>query len=167
MKYLAGGVFSIPETLFSHTNTMKPMNRMTRFLIYGLLGLFVEVAYTGLGSLINGDYSMPGNTYLVMVPVYGMAVLLEPVHDRIKGLSWWTRGSIYLILIWSIEYASGGVFDFLLGACPWHYTDPLNVNGYITLRMAPEWFVAGLAFERVRLFLDRAELRVGNIEKGR
>lgn len=121
--------------------------RWTRFLVYGFLGLTLEVIYTGLASLFQGDWSMHGFTFLVMFPIYGLAVFLEPIHDKIKPRPWWLRGLVYLILIWGIEYLSGWILSLILGTCPWTYCDPLNINGWITLRMAPEWFLAGLGFE--------------------
>lgn len=124
-------------------------HRGVRFLIYGFLGLTLEVIYTGLSSLLQGDWSMHGFTFLVMFPIYGSAIFLEPVHHKIRSLPWWVRGLIYLALIWGIEYLSGWILSLILGSCPWIYRDPLNINGWITLRMAPEWFLAGLGFEIV------------------
>ncbi|KLU59319.1 hypothetical protein CEB3_c43050 [Peptococcaceae bacterium CEB3] len=132
---------------------------MTRFFIYGLTGLALEVVYTGLASLLKGDWSMQGFTFLVMFPIYGLAVLLEPVHERVRPYPWWLRGVIYLVLIWGIEYLSGAAFTVLLGHSPWYYTDSLNINGYITLRMAPDWFLAGLGFEWLHDVLGRVRLK--------
>lgn len=134
-----------------------PTNRLVRFFIYGFIGLTLEVTYTGLAALIQGNLSMPGFTFLVMLPIYGLAVFLEPIHDKIRPLPWWERGLIYLFLIWGIEYTSGVFLQTLLGKCPWNYTDPLNIQGFITLRMAPEWFFAGLGFEFLHNLLNRAE----------
>lgn len=136
------------------------MKTITRFLIYGLIGLTIEVIYTGLSSLIAGDYSMHGFTFLVMLPIYGLAVFLEPLHERLRLLPWWSRGLIYLATFWGIEYLSGSILSLILGRCPWVYADPLNINGLITLRMAPEWFLAGLAFEKLHDFLDALPIRV-------
>ena len=61
---------------------------------------------------------------------------------------------MYLAMIWMIEYSSGVILAGVLGDCPWHYSDKLNVDGYITLRMAPEWFLAGLGFEVLHNFLN-------------
>lgn len=126
---------------------LLPYHRWARFLIYGLIGLTLEVLYTGLASLLKGDWSMQGFTFLVMLPIYGLAIFLEPVHNKIRPQPWWLRGLIYLALIWGIEYLTGWVLSLILGSCPWTYRDPLNVNGLITLRMAPEWFLSGLGFE--------------------
>ena len=136
---------------------MRPtsLRVLWRFLIYGLMGLTVEVVYTGIASLLAGDLSMHGFSFLVMLPIYGLAVFLEPLHRSISHLPWWTRGLIYLMLIWAVEYLTGMLLRLILGASPWNYTDPLNIDGLITLRMAPEWFLAGLGFEKIHDFLDR------------
>lgn len=134
------------------------MKTFKRFLIYGMVGLVLEVIYTGLASLLKGDFSMQGFTFLVMLPIYGLAVFLEPIHSKILEMPWWTRGVIYLAIIWCIEYSSGLILAVILGSCPWHYTDRLNINGLITLKMAPEWFLAGLGFEILHDFLDKLPL---------
>ena len=131
------------------------MEKLKRFIIYGIIGLVVEVIYTGLASLLKGDFSMQGFTFLVMIPVYGLSVFLEPIHTYLRPHLWWFRGLTYLAIIWMIEYSSGLILSLILGSSPWHYSDPLNINGYITLRMAPEWFLAGLGFEFLHDYLDR------------
>lgn len=130
------------------------MKTLRRFLIYGIIGLVLEVIYTGLASLLKGDLSMQGFTFLVMMPIYGLFVFLEPFHTHLRPYPWWIRGLIYLVMIWLIEYSSGLILAKFLGHCPWCYSDPLNVKGYITLRMAPEWFLVGLGFEVLHDFLD-------------
>jgi Predicted membrane protein len=137
------------------------MKTLKRFLIYGIIGLVLEIIYTGVASLLNGDFSMRGMTFLVMLPIYGLSVFLEPVHHYLRpSYPWWLRGLIYLALIWGIEYSSGVILAMILGSCPWHYTDPLNVNGYITFRMAPEWFLAGLGFEFLHDYLDTLPMNI-------
>jgi uncharacterized membrane protein len=131
-------------TLSNHTISMKTLKR---FIIYGIIGLVLEVIYTGLASLLKGDLSMQGFTFLVMMPIYGLAVFLEPLHDLLQPYPWWIRGLTYLAIIWLTEYSFGVIFAGVFGKCPWHYSDILNINGYITLRMAPEWFLAGFGFE--------------------
>ncbi len=61
---------------------------------------------------------------------------------------------IWLMVIWAIEYVSGLILVGILGVYPWRYTDPLSINGLITLRFAPVWFVSGLLFERIHHTLD-------------
>jgi len=33
--------------------------------------------------MLRGDWSLAGKTYLWMLPIYGLGVLLEPIHDYI------------------------------------------------------------------------------------
>jgi len=146
--------------LLTNCNHTKSMKTLRRFLIYGIIGLVLEVIYTGLASLLRGDLSMHSFTFLVMLPIYGLSVFLEPVHNHLRPYPWWLRGLIYLITIWVIEYSSGLVLAGLLGYCPWRYSDFLNIKGYITLRMAPEWFLVGLGFEVLHDFLDRVPLDI-------
>ncbi|MCO1603229.1 putative ABC transporter permease [Desulfosporosinus nitroreducens] len=136
------------------------MEKLKRFFIYGIIGLVVEVMYTGLASLLKGDLSMQGFTFLIMIPIYGLSVFLEPLHTSLRSHSWWIRGLIYLAVIWTIEYSSGSILALILGSCPWQYNDSLNINGYITLRMAPEWFLAGLGFEYLHDFMDKLPFKI-------
>jgi len=50
---------------------------MTRFLVYGLLGWSLEIFWTGLGSILRGEWRLVGYTYLWMLPIYGLAVFFE------------------------------------------------------------------------------------------
>lgn len=144
-------------TLNNHNKSMK---KLKRFIIYGIIGLLLEVIYTGLAALLKGDLSMQGFTFLVMMPIYGLSIFLEPLHTQLRPHPWWTRGLIYLTVIWMIEYSSGLFLTSILGSCPWNYSDLLNIDGYITLRMAPEWFLAGLGFEFIHDFLDRLPFKI-------
>lgn len=136
--------------------TGKTKYMWIRFLFYGLVGWCTEIVYTGLDSLLKGDWRLPGVTYLWMLPIYGLGVFLERVHDLIRPKPWFVRGIIWLLLIWSIEYTSGWILKDITGFCPWDYSDSsYSVNGFIRLDMAPQWFLAGLLFERLHDWLDR------------
>jgi len=67
---------------------------------------------------------------------------------------------MYLTIILMIEYASAVILACVLGDCPWHYTDKLNVSEYISFRMAPVWFIAGLGFEFLHDFLDELPFEI-------
>ena len=134
-----------------------------RFVIYGLLGLCAEVLWTGLGSMINGDVRLTGSTYIWMFPIYGLTVFLEPIHNRIRHFSIFTRGGVYMVLIFTIEFSSGLLLRELLGVCPWDYQyEPLSIYGLITLRYIPVWFAAGLIFEKFHDTLIRIEQLIDN-----
>ncbi len=124
--------------------------------MYGFIGWIFEIIFTGSGSLLRGSLSLTGYTYLWMFPIYGMAVLLEPVHDRIRPAPWPIRGFIWVSLILFIEYISGWLLIQFIGFCPWDYSgfSPYTVDGLIRLDFFPFWFAAGLIFERIHDFLD-------------
>lgn len=126
-----------------------------RFLVYGLLGWTMEVFWTGLGSLVKGNLTLQGVSYLWMFPIYGLAVLLEPLHDRIRDAAWYLRGSIWTVMIFAIEAFTGYLIKLLTGTIPWDYSDSSRyaVAGLIRLDYAPVWFVVGLIFERLHDFL--------------
>jgi len=129
-----------------------------RYLFYGLAGWTIEIMFTGLDSLVHGDLRLIGFTSLWMFFIYGLAVFLEPLHDLIARWQWLLRGLFWMLLIWSIEYLCGFVLVQVLGVYPWKYTDTYAVDGLITLRFAPVWFLGGLLFERIHLFLDTTEV---------
>lgn len=135
---------------------------LTRFIIYGLLGWNMEVFWTGLMSGLNGNPRLVAHTYLWMFPIYGLAVLLEPLHERIRFLHWYLRGMIWVLVIWTVEFITGGLLRISVGTSPWIYRDGWQVYGLIRLDMAPLWFIAGLFFERIHDLLTGSRLPLGN-----
>lgn len=130
---------------------------LIRFLIYGLLGWSLEIVWTGFLSGIGGDPRLQATTYLWMFPIYGTAILLEPIHNSIRQWPFWVRGILWVVAIWTIEYISGGIIRYLTGHSPWNYTGttPWQLQGLIRFDMAPLWFITGLLFEKAHDFLDR------------
>jgi uncharacterized membrane protein len=121
-----------------------------RFLIYGLVGWCTEIFWTGLGSLFKGDVKLMGWTYIWMFPIYGLAILLEPVHNRIRRWPAVLRGGVYVLLIFTIEFTTGYLLKTFTRTCPWDYSGtPYSVLGFIRLDYAFPWFIAGLLFERL------------------
>lgn len=119
------------------------------FIRCGLIGLFIEIFFTGMGALFAHDYSMTGHSSILMFPIYGSAAFIEPIWHKIRNKNILFRGLIYTIGIYAVEYTSGLLLRFL-GICPWDYSgDPTNINGLIRLDFAPFWFIAGLIFERI------------------
>lgn len=114
--------------------------------------------FTGLDSLLRGDLRLGSFTSLWMFFIYGLAVFLEPIHDRIIRWPWPARGLFWLFLIWGIEYVCGLILVNLLEVYPWHYTDVYAIHGLITLRFAPFWFAGGLLFEKIHHFLDSLQI---------
>ncbi len=128
-----------------------------KFIIYGLVGWGLEILWTGMGSALRGSLILEATTYLWMFPIYGLAVFLEPLHDAIRGYYWYLRGLIWLLIIWSLEYATGGTILLLIGEIPWDYSlkTEWQLAGLIRLDMGPVWFGVGLLFERLHDGLDQ------------
>lgn len=119
------------------------------FILCGLTGLFMEIFFTGMNSLLHQDYSLTGHSSVLMFPIYGAAVIFGPLSRRLQGKSFLLRGCIYTICIFLMEFLSGALLQ-LLQICPWDYSgDPTNIAGLIRLDYAPFWFAASLILERV------------------
>lgn len=131
---------------------------LKRFFIYGITGWSMEMLWTGLHSLLEGDLRLAGHSNIWMFFIYGSAVFLEPIHDAIYRWRWPVRGGLWMIIIWGVEYASGLILVTTLGVYPWRYGGALAVDGLVTLSYGPAWFVAGLLFERVHKTLDAYEV---------
>lgn len=122
-----------------------------KFLMCGLTGWCMEVFWTGLGSALNKDQKLTSVTSLWMFPIYGMAVIIEPVSQHLtkKKIPSATRGLIYAVMIFATEYTTGSILK-KMDCCPWDYSHAkLNINGVIRLDYLPVWFAAGLIYERM------------------
>lgn len=120
-----------------------------RFLIYGLIGLLMEILWTGIGSFFNMDLRLICHTSFWMLPIYGMVVFLEPLFDMLENSSPIIRGGVYAVSILMAEYLTGTLLN-IIGVCPWDYSGTrFSINGIIRLDYAPLWAAAGLFFEFV------------------
>jgi Putative ABC-transporter type IV len=122
---------------------------LRRFLAYGVMGLGIEVGFTGgARGIFERDRRLRGESYLWMLPVYGVGgLLLERLHARLRGrgMGRAARALCGTAAIYGIEYVSGAALERLTGECPWRYRRGLNVNGYVRLDYAPFWFACALA----------------------
>jgi uncharacterized membrane protein len=134
---------------------------LKRFIIYGLTGWILEIMFTGTSSLLSGSPRLIAYTSLWMFPIYGMAVLLEPVHDRIRFSPWMIRGIIWAGIFFMIEYLSGWSLKTVLGVSPWDYTNrsAYSIDGFIRLDYLPVWFFAGLIFEKVHDYITMIQAK--------
>ncbi len=119
------------------------------FIHCGILGWCMEITFTALDSFRKRQFTLKGNTSIWMFPIYGMAAFLAPVCRLLKGKSVLVRGLTYAALIFLGEYTTGSLLK-KKGLCPWDYSKAKwNVNGLIRLDYTPNWFLAGLLFERL------------------
>lgn len=125
------------------------MKTRENFFKCGLIGLCIEILFTGCDSALHHDYRMTGHSSILMFPIYGAAALIEPVSRILKKQNTFIRGTVYMIGIFAAEFTSGKLLR-KRGICPWDYSrEPTNIQGLIRLDYAPLWFLVGLLFERV------------------
>jgi hypothetical protein len=135
-----------------------------RFVIYGMVGLCMEIFWTGMGSLMNGNLSLIGQSNIWMFFIYGMAIFLEPIHTLLSDWPVLLRGGVYTLLIYAGEFLSGFLLLTILGKCPWNYgVDKYSIFGIITLKYIPVWFVYGLLFEKFHDFLLKQRIGLKKI----
>lgn len=133
----------------ANETTIKNHSIGRDFITCGLCGWCIEVVWTGLGSFINHDKKMMGNTSILMFPIYGLGSFIKPLSKALSSKHIAFRGIIYTICIFTVEYISGYYLK-LRQKCPWDYSkSKYNVNGLIRLDYAPAWFAVGLLFEKL------------------
>lgn len=134
---------------------LNTSSMLIRFIIYGLCGWLMEILWTGIHSFYNKEFSLMGQTSLWMFPIYGCAVLLEPICIVLESFPLLIRGGVYMLCIFCGEYISGYGLVKLIGVCPWDYSESqFHVDGLIRLDYAPAWFLVGLGFERLFTILQ-------------
>ena len=126
------------------------IHKLSNFITCGAFGWCLECFWTGLHSIRNKqDKRLLCHTSVWMFPIYGLAAFIEPISRKIKGHSFFFRGSIYMLCIYTAEFFTGTILK-KHEACPWDYSGVKNnINGIIRLDFAPLWFATGLAFERL------------------
>ena len=117
------------------------------FILCGFTGWCLEIFWTGMHSLLTGQFTMMGKTSLLMFPVYGLAALIRPAYDKFSHFPVMIRGIFYTCGIFLVEFLSGSFFR-KLHICPRDYSHvPFQYKGVIRLDYAPLWFLTGLFFE--------------------
>ncbi|MGN0369330.1 MAG: hypothetical protein ACI4EW_02165 [Butyrivibrio sp.] len=117
----------------------------------GLIGWCMEVFWTGLGSAMKKNKKLTCNTSIWMFPIYGTAVIIEPLSRCLckKHKNTLCRGTIYASCIFLTEFTTGMLLK-KKDCCPWDYSKArLNYKGVIRLDYFPVWFAAGLLYEKV------------------
>ena len=119
------------------------------FVICGLTGWCMEVAFTSAGALSKKDKKLMGQTSAWMFPIYGMAAAIGEVAPKISHWPSPARALLYGSAIMAGEYVSGSIltkFDI----CPWSYKGAkYAVKDIVRLDYLPLWMIAGLLFERI------------------
>lgn len=124
---------------------------LKKYLMCGLTGWCMEVFWTGLGSAFKKDKKLTSMTSIWMFPIYGTAVIIEPISKKLCGKKANTlcRGTIYALMIFATEFLTGSILK-KRDCCPWDYSKAkLNINGIIRLDYLPVWFLVGLIYEKM------------------
>lgn len=123
-------------------------NFLSKYIQCGMLGWCIEVFWTGLQSFVKRDPKLMGFSSLRMFPIYGMASFIAPLSFILRKFKTITRGIIYMLGIFTVEYTSG-MYLKKRGRCPWDYSSSrFHINGVIRLDYAPLWFFTGLFYEK-------------------
>ena len=148
---------------------MRKLKYLEKALIYGFIGLVAEVIFAGIFSALDGDITLAGNTYILMIPVWFCGMfLLEYMHKLTKrSLHWIIRGICYTIICFAVEYTFGIFFKIVLGVIPWDYSYARwNIHGAIRLDYFPFWFLAGLLSEKVIDIINRLRIKTPQPKTG-
>jgi len=135
----------------------QSLSRAQRALVYGTVGVAMEVVFTGVVQAFHrdrADLKLQGHSYLWMLPLYGAltAYAYEPVRDSLRRRPAPVRAAAYAAGTIALEYASGRLLKRTVGVIPWDYTGHgqfVRGGGATRLDYAPLWAVAGMAAERL------------------
>jgi uncharacterized membrane protein len=127
------------------------------FVLFGIIGITAEVFFTSITSLIKKEKNraMMGHSSFWMFFVYGSVYFIILFgRTYLLGLNLFERGFVYLILIYAVEFISGSILN-KFNATPWNYSKDMKYDyrGIICLEFAPLWYVGGMLFELLYLFL--------------
>jgi uncharacterized membrane protein len=136
----------------------------TRFALYGLAGLCLEVLFTSVTSQLDGtgDARFMGWSSLWMLPIWGCAFLTCDVMGRQfarRAVSWPVRAAFYVLVCFALEFLSGAAIRACVGRSPWDYSAARwSLRGLIRLDYAPIWAICGLGGERLASLLRRLRI---------
>ena len=124
------------------------------FIICGLTGWCIEIAFTSANAVRKKDKKMMGQTSAWMFPIYGLASGIRVIAPKISHWSTFRRGLFYGGAIMGTEYLTGSLLK-RFDACPWSYEGcKYAVKDIVRLDYLPFWMAAGLFYEKILLNLD-------------
>ena len=115
---------------------MKYRRAFVRFIMFAVLGLTMEVLFTGIGGLISyRNISMNGHSSPWMMIDYGLLGIITPWFRnplKAKKVPLPFRAVVYMIGIFVVEYVSGIIFHKVLGLRIWDYSNSVSYT-HLTL----------------------------------
>ena len=128
---------------------MLSRDMLTKFILFGCLGILGEVANTAFKRAISErNFEFVGEASLLIFPFYGLIAFIFPaIAHQLGDYTWWQRGGVYMFAFYLAQFFIGLGLS-RLNMCPWHY-DRFALNGLVSISSAPIWFTAGLLVEWV------------------
>lgn len=127
------------------------------FVVCGLAGWCIEVAFTSAGAILKKDKKIMGQSSAWMFPIYGLAACIDDIYPKIKNWSPFNRSLLYGSMIITTEYITGSILT-KIDACPWDYSDSkYNFKGIIRADYFPLWMATGLLYERILLEVNKTK----------
>lgn len=130
---------------------------LQRVVAYGCLGVLVEVIFTGIRSILRGNWNATGTSYLWMFLIYGAGgLLLETTHNI---LNWPgpVAALVYVVEIYMIEFSSGYLIKHWTGKIPWDYgAGKYTIMGLVRLDYAGFWYILSLAAHYLHPYIIKA-----------
>src|SRR5262249_38052341 len=112
----------------------------------------------GLYSLVEKhDFTLTGHSYVWMFPIYALVPFaIGCAWRRLRTIPLPLRLALYAVVLLAGELVYGWCLRRVLGICPWergYARSPWSLLGLTRLDYAPLWALAGLAFERLYVFV--------------
>lgn len=128
---------------------------LKQIIFFSCLGITTEVVFTSLWTILTNykkkqrlNLALKGHSYLWMLPIYGMIPVIFPaVYSLIEHMPLIGRAFVYGVCTLALEFFFGWLIDRMTGKCPWEYSGPLAVKGYIRLDFLPFWMGFGVMVE--------------------
>ncbi|HLU65959.1 MAG TPA: hypothetical protein VKZ63_06770 [Kofleriaceae bacterium] len=131
---------------------------LLQVLLFACVGIAMEVFFTAITEYPRRRCNrLMGHSYVWMALTYGSApLLLAVIYPPLESAPLVGRLTVYVAVLYAIEYTAGWLLRCALGRCPWDYGRARwSVHGLIRLDYLPAWAAACLIFESLWL-----ELRV-------
>lgn len=94
------------------------------------------------------DTRAVGYSFLWMIPIYMLLAFLEPMQQVTGDWPWWLRGTVYVLMLWVVEFTMGALIQKISGRDPWDYSmSKFQFKGHIRWDFFPLWFAFMLTAE--------------------
>lgn len=125
---------------------------LLKVVVWGLIGLLIEVFFTGIKSAVKKPHTAEGTTYLWMLPIYGIgSILFEYISHNVRCVEP-VKAVVLVVALYVVEFTSGAALRYILGRCPWDYNSPtggwhkMSIRGLVRVDYVVWWYILSLSF---------------------